>query len=147
MRDHWAVENSLHWVMDMTFRDDECRIRTENAPENFVTLKHMAANLARRKKGNRPRSASPSKPPHGMTIISPNSSQHNFLRPIPLGGLEVAKAMDIVLGLALGVLVLAGVAYFALRAGEKPLRKRDSTHDYVAPYWTGDSGGPGSAGG
>ena len=51
VRDHWAVENSLHWVMDMTFRDDECRIRTENAPENFVTLKHMAANLARRKKG------------------------------------------------------------------------------------------------
>jgi len=51
VRDHWAVENSLHWVMDMTFRDDECRIRTENAPENFVTLKHMAVNLARRKKG------------------------------------------------------------------------------------------------
>ena len=51
VRDHWAIENSLHWVMDMTFRDDECRIRTENAPENFVTLKHMAINLARRKKG------------------------------------------------------------------------------------------------
>jgi predicted transposase YbfD/YdcC len=51
VRDHWAIENSLHWVMDMTFRDDECRIRTENAPENVVTLKHMAANLARRKKG------------------------------------------------------------------------------------------------
>jgi len=51
VRDHWAVENSLHWVMDMTFRDDECRIRTQNAPENFVTLKHMAVNLARRKKG------------------------------------------------------------------------------------------------
>ena len=51
MRDHWAIENSLHWIMDMTFRDDECRIRTENAPENVVTLKHMAANLARRKKG------------------------------------------------------------------------------------------------
>ena len=51
VRDHWAIENSLHWVMDMTFRDDECRIRTQNAPENIVTLKHMAANLARRKKG------------------------------------------------------------------------------------------------
>jgi predicted transposase YbfD/YdcC len=51
VRDHWAIENGLHWVMDMTFRDDECRIRTENAPENFVTLKHMAVNLARRKKG------------------------------------------------------------------------------------------------
>src|SRR5258708_19712088 len=51
VRDHWAVENSLHWVMDMTFRDDECRIRTEHAPENFVTLKHMAANIARRAPG------------------------------------------------------------------------------------------------
>lgn len=50
-RDHSGVENGLYWVMDMTFRGDECRIRTENAPENFVTLKHMAANLARRKKG------------------------------------------------------------------------------------------------
>jgi predicted transposase YbfD/YdcC len=51
VRDHWAIENGLHWVLDMTFRDDECRIRTENAPENVVTLKHMAVNLARRKKG------------------------------------------------------------------------------------------------
>ena len=50
-RDHWAVENGLHWVMDMTFRDDECRIRTDNAPENVVTLKHMAVNLARKAKG------------------------------------------------------------------------------------------------
>ncbi len=38
VRDHWAVENSLHWVMDTRpSRDDECRIRTEHAPENFVT--------------------------------------------------------------------------------------------------------------
>ena len=50
-RDRWAIENSLDWVMDMTFHDDQCRIRTDNAPENFVTLEHVAANLARRKKG------------------------------------------------------------------------------------------------
>jgi predicted transposase YbfD/YdcC len=42
VRSHWAIENSLHWVMDMTFRDDECRIRTDNAPENFTTIKHIA---------------------------------------------------------------------------------------------------------
>jgi len=47
VRSHWAVENSLHWVMDMVFRDDECRIRTENAPANFTTIKHMAHNLLR----------------------------------------------------------------------------------------------------
>jgi len=51
IRDHWAVENSLHWVMDMVFRDDECRVRTDNAPANFVTLKHMANNLIRRAPG------------------------------------------------------------------------------------------------
>jgi predicted transposase YbfD/YdcC len=35
VRSHWAIENSLHWVMDMIFRDDECRVRTEHAPANF----------------------------------------------------------------------------------------------------------------
>ena len=48
VRSHWAVENSLHWVMDMVFRDDECRVRTDNAPANFTTLKHIALNLTRR---------------------------------------------------------------------------------------------------
>ena len=50
-RDHWAIENSLHWVLDMTFRDDERRIRTENAPSNFTTLNHMANNLFRKAPG------------------------------------------------------------------------------------------------
>jgi predicted transposase YbfD/YdcC len=48
IRSHWAIENSLHWVMDMTFRDDECRVRTNHAPANFTTIKHMAHNLLRR---------------------------------------------------------------------------------------------------
>jgi len=51
MRSHWAVENSLHWVMDMIFRDDECRVRTNHAPANFTTIKHMAHNLLRRPSG------------------------------------------------------------------------------------------------
>jgi len=51
VRGHWAVENSLHWVMDMVFRDDDCRVREANAAANFVTLKHMAHNLARRAPG------------------------------------------------------------------------------------------------
>ena len=51
IRGHWAIENSLHWVMDMIFRDDECRIRTEHAPANFTTLKHMAHNLIRKAPG------------------------------------------------------------------------------------------------
>ena len=48
VRSHWAIENSLHWVLDMVFRDDECRLRTDHAPANFTTLKHMAHNLIRK---------------------------------------------------------------------------------------------------
>ena len=51
VRSHWAIENSLHWVMDMTFRDDECRIRTHHAPANFATIRHMAHNLLRNARG------------------------------------------------------------------------------------------------
>jgi len=51
IRGHWAIENSLHWVMDMVFRDDECRVRTNHAPANFTTIKHMACNLLRRPSG------------------------------------------------------------------------------------------------
>ncbi len=51
VRSHWAIENSLHWVLDMVFRDDECRVRTEHAPANFTTIKHMALNLLRRAPG------------------------------------------------------------------------------------------------
>jgi predicted transposase YbfD/YdcC len=51
VRSHWAIENSLHWVMDMIFRDDECRVRTNHAPANFTTIKHMAHNLLRRPSG------------------------------------------------------------------------------------------------
>jgi predicted transposase YbfD/YdcC len=51
IRGHWAIDNSLHWVMDMVFRDDECRVRTNHAPANFTTIKHMAYNLLRRPAG------------------------------------------------------------------------------------------------
>jgi predicted transposase YbfD/YdcC len=51
IRAHWAIENSLHWIMDMTFRDDECRLRTDHAPANFTTIKHIAHNLIRRAPG------------------------------------------------------------------------------------------------
>jgi predicted transposase YbfD/YdcC len=51
IRGHWGIENGLHWVMDMVFRDDECRIRTGNAPANFATIKHMASNLLRQMPG------------------------------------------------------------------------------------------------
>ena len=46
------MSSRIHtWVMDMVFRDDECRVRTENAPANFTTIKHMASNLICRAPG------------------------------------------------------------------------------------------------
>jgi hypothetical protein len=51
VRGHWAIENSLHWVLDMLFRDDECRVRTNHAPANFTTIKHMALNMLRKASG------------------------------------------------------------------------------------------------
>ena len=51
VRAHWAIENSLHWVLEMVFRDDECRIRTSNAPTNFATCRHIAYNLYRKAPG------------------------------------------------------------------------------------------------
>jgi predicted transposase YbfD/YdcC len=51
VRGHWAIENSLHWVLDMLFRDDECRVRTNHAPANFTTIKHMAFNMLRKASG------------------------------------------------------------------------------------------------
>ena len=51
VRSHWAIENQLHWVRDMVFRDDECRVRTDHAAANFTTIKHMALNLLKRPPG------------------------------------------------------------------------------------------------
>ena len=42
IRTHWSIENPLHWVLDVAFREDECRIRTGHAPENFTLLRHLA---------------------------------------------------------------------------------------------------------
>jgi predicted transposase YbfD/YdcC len=51
IRDRWSVENGLHRVMDMTFRDDECRVRTDHAPANLAVLRHMAQNVIRQATG------------------------------------------------------------------------------------------------
>ena len=45
IRCHWNVENKLHWVMDMDFDEDACRVRMDHAPENFATLRQIAHNL------------------------------------------------------------------------------------------------------
>jgi predicted transposase YbfD/YdcC len=45
VRSHWLVENSLHWVLDLAFLEDACRIRKDFAPENLAVVRHMALNL------------------------------------------------------------------------------------------------------
>jgi predicted transposase YbfD/YdcC len=44
-RRHWGIENSLHWVLDVAFREDECRKRKDHSPENFAILRHATLNL------------------------------------------------------------------------------------------------------
>ncbi|MBK6676081.1 MAG: ISAs1 family transposase [Rhodocyclaceae bacterium] len=46
-RRHWGIENSLHWVLDVTFREDDCRIRKNHAPHNFTALRKFALALLR----------------------------------------------------------------------------------------------------
>ena len=53
VRGHWAVENSLHWVLDMTFREDESRMRAGHSPENMAILRKIALMLVRRDIGSK----------------------------------------------------------------------------------------------
>lgn len=48
VRTHWNIENELHWVLDVAFREDDCRVRTGYAPQNFAVLRHLALNLLKR---------------------------------------------------------------------------------------------------
>jgi predicted transposase YbfD/YdcC len=45
IRGHWSVENSLHWVLDVAFDEDNSRIRKDNSPANFAVLRHIAVNI------------------------------------------------------------------------------------------------------
>lgn len=53
VREHWGVENSLHWVLDVSFREDDCRIRHGEGAQNLAVLRHVALNLLRRETGHK----------------------------------------------------------------------------------------------
>lgn len=44
-RNHWSIENTLHWVLDMSFREDESRARKDYSAENFNAVRHIAYNI------------------------------------------------------------------------------------------------------
>ena len=50
VRQHWGVENGLHWVLDVSFNEDACRIRKDQGAQTFSVLRHIALNLLRREK-------------------------------------------------------------------------------------------------
>ena len=50
VRGHWGIENSLHWVLDMAFDEDHCRVRTGHADRNLAVVRHMALNMLKQEK-------------------------------------------------------------------------------------------------
>ena len=48
VRQHWGVENGLHWVLDVSFHEDACRIRKDQGAQTFSVLRHIALNLLKR---------------------------------------------------------------------------------------------------
>jgi predicted transposase YbfD/YdcC len=50
VRSHWGIENNMHWVLDVAFREDDCRIRIGDAAQNFAILRRIALNLLKNEK-------------------------------------------------------------------------------------------------
>ncbi|MCP4612795.1 MAG: ISAs1 family transposase [Planctomycetes bacterium] len=50
VRSHWGIENSVHWILDVGFREDDSRIRSGNAAQNFAVLRHIALNLLKKER-------------------------------------------------------------------------------------------------
>ena len=50
VRSHWSIENSLHWTLDVTFREDQCRVRKDHGPQNMNILRQIGHNLLKNEK-------------------------------------------------------------------------------------------------
>ena len=45
VRSHWSIENTLHWTLDVPYREEQCRVRKDHAPQNMATLRRLCYNL------------------------------------------------------------------------------------------------------
>jgi hypothetical protein len=50
IRDHWGIENSVHWILDVAFREDQSRVRKDHASENLAVMQRIALNPLRKEK-------------------------------------------------------------------------------------------------
>ena len=46
-RGHWEIENKIHWVRDVTYDEDRCRIRTDNGPRMMASIRNLAISIVR----------------------------------------------------------------------------------------------------
>ena len=77
VRGHWAIENSLHWVLDVGFAEDQSRLRKGFGAKNMAVVRHFALNLVRRPRTRNPSSCA-GKSPDGRPAISTASSMHSW---------------------------------------------------------------------
>ena len=80
IRGHWGIENSVHWVLDVVFREDDLRLRQENAAENFSRMQRWVLNLLRQDDRFKPKESI-----KGRRKIASWSDEY----PLQLLGLEV----------------------------------------------------------
>ena len=82
-RDHWGIENSLHWVLDVAFDEDRCRVRTGYASQNLAVARHWALNRSSRSARPKPGSRPNGKRPAGTIPICSKSAHLNMRWPCP----------------------------------------------------------------
>ena len=85
VRGHWRIENQLHWSLDVTFREDDCRVRQGQAAENFSLIRHLALSLLKNEKTAKV----------GIKIKRSKAGwDHRYLAKVLAVGQHVAKAVS-----------------------------------------------------
>ena len=80
IRQHGGVENALHWVLDVTFRENDSRVRDRTAARNFALVRKIALNLVARDRSPKPAYAAGAKRLPGTTATCSRSSHTKIMR-------------------------------------------------------------------